>query len=89
MLSLDFDYSFFRVLPMTRQDARVTAECRALFQHTDFSDIWNDAQDARTAFLRAHLEALIRQVRRVLINQADTGIASHSAHRNAGTTNVG
>ena len=74
---------------MTRQDARVTAERRTLFQHTDFSEIWNDAQGARTAFFRAHLEALIRQIARALINQADTGIASPSAHRNAGTPDAG
>ncbi|MBV8576759.1 MAG: hypothetical protein JOZ58_17205 [Acetobacteraceae bacterium] len=89
MLSPDFEYSFFRVLPMIRQDARVTAERRTLFQHTDFSDIWKDAQDARTAFLRARVEALICQIRRALINQVDMGIASPSAHRNAGTPDAG
>ena len=54
---------------MTRQDARVTAERCPFFQHTDFSDIWQDAQRTRTAFARACVERLLRQIRRAQIGR--------------------
>jgi hypothetical protein len=41
---------------------------RALFEDTHFSDIWNDAQNLRTAVVRAHVQSLIRRIRRALIN---------------------
>ena len=41
---------------------------RALFEDAHFSDIWNDAQNLRTSIVRAHVQALIRRIRRALIN---------------------
>jgi hypothetical protein len=65
---------------MTSQDARVTAERRPLFQHTDFSDTWKDAQCARTAFVRVHVEALIRRIFQTLA-QADTKVVPGTARK--------
>jgi hypothetical protein len=41
---------------------------RVLFEDAHFSDIWNDAQHLRTAIVRAHVQSLIRRIRRALIN---------------------
>jgi len=66
------------------------AERRELFDDTRFSDVWNDAERSRTAFVRAHIEQLLRQIRRAVINritvQANTAIAP-GADQNAGTPN--
>jgi hypothetical protein len=71
---------------MTRHYACVTAERRTLFQHTNFSDVWNDAERARTAFVRARVEALMRRFRQTLA-QADTEVAT-GAVRKAGAPDV-
>ena len=49
---------------------------RALFEEVHFADIWNDAQNLRTAVARVHLQSLIRQIRRALINRAAMNHAS-------------
>jgi hypothetical protein len=49
---------------------------RALFEDAHFSDIWNDAQNSRTAVVRVHLQSLIREISRALIDRAATNRAS-------------
>jgi hypothetical protein len=49
---------------------------RALFEDAHFTDIWNDAQNARTAVVRAHVQSLVRRIRRALINRAAMNRAS-------------
>jgi hypothetical protein len=97
---------FFRVLPMARALFRATsldssawtisiggvpAEQRAPFDDTHFSEVWNDAERSRTAFVRTHVGQLLHQIRRAVINrisaQANTAIAP-GADGDAGTPNV-
>jgi hypothetical protein len=86
-----FQLLIFRALPMTRalrpQGAGSAAEGRPLLEDIHFSDVWNDAQLSRTAFARSHVEALVRQIHRALV-QRDAGIAVPCADRKAGTPDV-
>jgi hypothetical protein len=68
------------------QDSRRASEQSPPFEDTPFSDVWADAQRSRTDFVRASVQALVRQIRRALA-QADAGIASQS-DRKAETPNV-
>jgi hypothetical protein len=63
---------------------------RALFEDAHFSDIWNDAQNSRTAVVRAHVQSLIRRIRRAMINRAlaQADIAPGTA-RKRGVPDVG
>ena len=67
------------------------AERRELFDDTHLSDVWNDAERSRAAFVRVRVDALVRQIRRAVINrisaQADAGIGP-DAIRKAGTPDV-
>jgi hypothetical protein len=51
------------------QDTGCADEDR-VFEYPSFSDVWKDAQRSRTAFARAYVEALVRQIRRARIRQA-------------------
>ena len=60
---------------------------RALFEDAHFTDVWNDAQNARTAVVRAHVQSLIRRIRRALIDRAAMNHASmNQALAQAGTS---
>jgi hypothetical protein len=73
------------------QDIGCADENRAFFEYPSFSDVWKDAQRSRTAFARAYVEALVREVRRARIRQAlantDPRIAPR-ADRKAGAPDV-
>jgi hypothetical protein len=72
------------------QDTGCADEDR-VFEYPSFSDVWKDAQRSRTAFARAYVEALVRQIRRARIRQAlaqtDPRIAPR-ADRKAGAPDV-
>ena len=61
------------------QDAGCAEEHRVLVGQQCFSDVWKEAQRSRTAFARAYVKAIVRQVRRTRIRralaQADLGSA--------------
>jgi hypothetical protein len=80
----------------TNPTAGRPAECRRTFEDTHFSDIWNDAERSRAAFVRTQIEALMRQIRRAVLNrdlldrplaQANAGIGSRT-DRNEGKPDV-
>jgi len=64
------------------------AEGLPLLEAIHFSDVWNDAQLSRTAFARSHIEALVRQIQRALLQTDDAKIAAPCADRKVGTPDV-
>jgi len=70
------------------QGAGSAAEGLPLLEDIHFSDVWNDAQLSRTAFARSHIEALVRQIQRALLQTDDAKIAAPCADRKVGTPDV-
>jgi hypothetical protein len=56
------------------------AERPAPFEDAAFSEVWADAQHARTEFVRAAIKSLARRIRLGLA-QADVGIAGHAQRK--------
>jgi hypothetical protein len=84
----DFFMMKYPAFPIARLDSSVpaipllkpisrAAEGPAPFEDAAFSDIWADAQHARTEFVRAAVQSLARRIRLGLA-QADVGIAGHA-----------